>query len=254
MTDEETVAEVERAAIVTGGAGTIGAAIVQLLQREGYRVASVDVTMPAADQPPDDDLLHLVGDIRDPQSVEEVVRKVAERFDRLDVLVNCAGTCHRDSFEQTSLDAWYTDLDTNLTGTFLMSQAAVFPYMRTQGYGRIVNIASVSGYRGGYGPVHADGSGGRSGAGYAASKAGIINLTRWMAQEVGKWGITVNAVAPGLVLSEMTKSGTYSFHDTPIARHASPTEIARSVTYLAAETSAYISGVCLPVDGGLCRA
>src|SRR5947209_18940305 len=109
---------------------------------------------------------------------------VVDQYGTVDILVNNAGTNNRSSFEEMTLEKWQVDVDTNMTGTFLMCQAAIFPFMKRQGYGRIINIASVSGKVGGVGPVHADGSGGRSGIAYAAAKPGELNMTRWTSHDV----------------------------------------------------------------------
>jgi 3-oxoacyl-[acyl-carrier protein] reductase len=241
--------------VVTGAAGGIGRAIAIRMLAEGYDVALLDAV----------DAVHAVAqtagaagshvlDVRDREAVRACFSDVVAQLGRLDVLVSSAGTCHRQSFEDTRPEHWQVDLDTNLSGLMWTCQAAVFPYMREQGYGRIVNVASVSGKVGGIGSVHPDGWGGRSGAGYAASKAGAINLTRWIAREVGKWGITCNAVAPGPIGTAMTAGQQYEFSDAPIARFGTADEVAHAVAYLASGHAAFTTGACLHVDGGLVRA
>jgi 3-oxoacyl-[acyl-carrier protein] reductase len=244
-----------RVAAVTGGAGSIGSAVAIRLADAGFRLALLDV----------DERVHGVADevgaahralldLRDRDAVRRCLDEIAASLGGLHVLVNAAGTCHRESFEKTRPDDWHTDIDTNLSAVMWSCQAAVFPHMRAQGYGRIINIASVSGKVGGVGVVHEDGSGGRSGAGYAAAKAGTINLTRWIAREVGPWGITCNVIAPGPIASPMTVGQEYSFADAPIARFGTPTEVAHAVAFLAHHASGYMTGACLHVDGGMVRA
>jgi 3-oxoacyl-[acyl-carrier protein] reductase len=244
-----------KTAIVTGAARGIGFATAKKLYDSDVQVVLVDV-LPAVHESAKGfaDLTRvnsMVADIRSQSEVRNLFLRVAEQYGSVDIVVNVAGTAHRDSFEETALEHWQTDIDTNLTGTFLMCQTAVFPYMRQQGYGRIVNIASVSGKVGGIGPVSPDGSGGRSGIAYASSKAGVINMTRWIAKEVGKWGITCNAVLPGPIATEMTRGHKYNLGETPINRFGLPEEVADAVEFLARESASYITGACLHVDGGL---
>lgn len=247
-----------RTAVVTGAARGIGFAIAEVLVASGYRVVLVDVldaVHESARALNDPSRVHSVqADIRNQSEVKALFADVANRYRSVDVVVNVAGTCHRDSFEEMSLEHWQTDVDTNMTGTFLMCQAAIFPYMKRQRYGRIINIASVSGKVGGIGPIHYDGSGGRSGIAYAASKAGVINMTRWMAKEVGKWGITCNSVLPGPIATDMTQGHQYNMDEVPVKRWGTPRDVAEAVEFLARESSSFITGACLHVDGGIVMA
>jgi 3-oxoacyl-[acyl-carrier protein] reductase len=247
-----------RTAVVSGAARGIGFATAEKLLQSGYRVVLVDVldtVFESAQKLNDPSSVDPVkADIRNQDEVRGLFASVAERYGTVDVVVNVAGTCHRDSFEEMTLENWRVDVDTNMTGTFLMCQAAIFPYMRRQGYGRIVNIASVSGKIGGIGPVHEDGSGGRSGIAYAASKAGVINMTRWIAKEVGKWGITCNAVLPGPIATDMTQGHQYNIDEIPMRRWGTPADVAEAVEFLARESSSFITGICLHVDGGIVMA
>ncbi len=244
-----------KTAIITGAARGIGKAATERLFEVGYNVVLVDVhesvRQTATILSDGSRVLSLIADIRQYEAVQGVVQKAVERFGRIDVVVNVAGTAHRESFEETTLDVWHMDIETNMTGTFLMCHEAVFPYMKQQGYGRLVNIASVSGKVGGIGPVHEDGSGGRSGIAYAASKAGVINMTRWIAREVGKWGITCNAVLPGPIATEMTRGHTYQMEEVPMKRWGTPEDVAEAIEFLARESNSFITGACLHVDGGL---
>ena len=176
-----------RTAIVTGAARGIGFAIAEKLVSAGNRVVVVDVLDTVHESAKQlnnpSRVLAMQADIRNQDEVRRLMASVVDQYGTVDILVNNAGTNNRSSFEEMTLEHWQGDVDTNMTGTFLMCQAAIFPYMKRQGYGRIINIASVSGKVGGIGPLHADGSGGRSGIAYAASKAGVINMTRWMAKE-----------------------------------------------------------------------
>ncbi|WP_051342540.1 SDR family NAD(P)-dependent oxidoreductase [Pseudonocardia spinosispora] len=254
-TPRDTGAPAGAVAAVTGAAGGIGAAIAARLTADGYAVALLDIS----------DAVHLTRDdigaplsarldVTDREDVQHVLAEVIKATGRLDVLVNCAGTAHRSSFADTSAQEFLRDINTNLLGTFLTCQAAVFPHMRAAGRGRLINIASVSGKTGGIGSVHADGSGGRSGAGYASAKAGVINLTRWIAREVGHLGITSNAVAPGPIATAMTDGHHYDTANIPIGRLGTPEEVADAVSWLAGRGAGYVNGIVLDVDGGLTRA
>ena len=166
-----------RTAIVTGAARGIGFAIAEKLVSAGNRVVVVDVLDTVHESAKQlnnpSRVLAMQADIRNQDEVRRLMASVVDQYGTVDILVNNAGTNNRSSFEEMTLEHWQGDVDTNMTGTFLMCQAAIFPYMKRQGYGHIINIASVSGKVGGVGPVHADGSGGRSGIAYAAAKAAL---------------------------------------------------------------------------------
>lgn len=238
-------------AVVTGAAGGIGRAITERFATDGYRLLMIDmspqVVAHARSLP---DATGVVVDITDHAAVRRQFDSIASDG-RIAALVNCAGTCSRTGFEDFSPEEWHRDIDTNLTSTFFLCQAAVFPHMRDQEYGRIVNIASVSGKVGGLGKSEASGGEGRSGPAYAASKAGVINLTRWIAREVGRWNITCNVVAPGPIGTPMSgHESTYEFGDMPVPRFGNPKEVADAVAYLTDPDRGYTTGACLHVDGG----
>lgn len=238
-------------AIVTGSNGGIGSAICRQLAKSVHRVVGVDRV-----ENPDSGswALETHGlDVTVPEQVREVVDRIAARFGRIDVLVNCAGTAHRGSFACTTAAEFMTDVESSVLGTFLMSQAVVFPHMESARAGRIVNIASISGKTGGTGPVSPDGSAGRSGPGYAAAKAGVINLTRWMARDVGRLGITCNTVAPGPIRTVLTAGHAYDVGDIPLGRHGTAEEVADAVAWLVSTGAGYVSGTVVDVDGGLVR-
>ncbi|MFJ9085502.1 SDR family NAD(P)-dependent oxidoreductase [Streptomyces sp. NPDC102384] len=240
-----------RVALVTGSAQGIGEAIAQRLIADGDTVVLLDIAAAVKDTATRIGAADAVRvDARDTPALQAAVHDVATRFGRLDILVNCAGTCGRESFEELTPATWQRDLDTNLTAMAFACQAAVFPHMRQQGSGRLINIASVSGKVGGIGPIDPAGSGGRSGAAYASAKAGAINLTRWIARQVGAWGITANAVAPGPIASPMAAGAEYGVSQSPIPRMGEPAEVAGAVAYLVGTDSSYTTGICLHVDGG----
>ncbi|MGH3434874.1 MAG: SDR family NAD(P)-dependent oxidoreductase [Sciscionella sp.] len=242
-------------AAVTGAAGGIGAAIATRLVHDGFSVALLDIA----------DTVHTTCneingarsaqlDVADRHEVRRVMDEIVDEVGALGVVVNCAGTAHRTSFADTSPEEFMADVRTNLLGTFLICQAAVFPHMQRARRGRLINVASVSGKTGGTGPAHVDGSGGRSGAGYASAKAGVINLTRWIAREVGRLGITSNAVAPGPITTAMTEGQRYDTSEIPMGRLGTPEEVAGAVAWLACDEAGYVNGTVIDVDGGLTRA
>jgi 3-oxoacyl-[acyl-carrier protein] reductase len=243
-----------RVAIITGAARGIGRGIAEHLYEKGYDVALVDVLesvkQTASEIGPEARVTPYIADIRSQEEVKALMKEVYSKYGQIDSVVNVAGTNHRNSFEDTTLEAWDLDIATNLTGSFLMCQSAIFPYMKQQNYGRIVNIASVAAKTGGIGPIYEDGRGGKSGIAYASSKAGLVNMTKWIAKEVGKYGITCNSIAPGYVETDMTRGNEYDLSQLPVKRNGTPYDIAHATEFLLQKESSYITGVCLHVDGG----
>lgn len=228
----------DRVALVTGAASGIGAEVAAALTGQGARVAGADlaeVTGCAS--------AHRV-DVSDPDAVDACVREVVEQHGRLDILVNSAGIALLDPALDLGIEAWRRTLDVNLTGSWLMAQAAG-RVMVEQGYGRIVNLAS-----------QAASSGLEKHAAYCASKAGINGFTRTLAVEWGPHGVTVNAVSPTVVLTDLGRkawdnpAGTAHRGEIPARRFAEPSEIAAAVVYLASAEAAMVNGAELKVDGG----
>ncbi|OQO92009.1 3-oxoacyl-ACP reductase [Saccharomonospora piscinae] len=242
-----------RAALVTGGARGIGAATARVLAQQGADVLVVDLADSADDLPalrkdfPRQRFAYRRVDVRDEPAVNASVEAAVAEFGRLDVLVNNAGTASRAGLGTLSADEWQRDLDTNLRGMFLYCRAVHQP-MRQQGGGRIINVSSISGLMGG--PRSAGEGGGRSGPAYAASKGGVIALTKWLAKEVGSDGITCNSVAPGPIATALTNSVTYALDDQVIQRMGTPGEVGAAVAYLASPGAAYVTGQVLSVCGG----
>ena len=240
-----------KVAIVTGGSRGIGRAVSIMLARQGANVAFIDRAACLVDDHTKGDVEALGrrsvcvgGDVTDPASCAATVEETIREFGRVDILVNNAGITRDDLAMRMSDTAWAEVINTNLTGSFYMARAVLRPMIR-QRSGRIINMSSVSGQMGNAGQAN-----------YSASKAGLIGLTKALAREVASRGITVNAVAPGFVVTELTESLRDNVKDgikaaTPLGRFATPDEIASAVCFLASDEAAYITGQVLGVDGGL---
>ena len=228
-----------RIALVTGGSRGIGAAIVKQLAGEGCRVASVYY----GDGPGGDAEWSVESDVSDFGAAEELVRQVVDRFGGLDILVCCAGvTADRVSWKMNEAE-WDRVVDVNLKGCFNYCRAAAAKF-KAQGSGRIVNVASINGLRGKFGQAN-----------YAASKGGMIALTKTLARELGRFGVTVNAVAPGLVMTEMTRrlpedKLQAAVNEAVLGRASEPEDVAHLVGFLCSDRARQITGECIRVDGG----
>lgn len=234
-----------RTAIVTGGAQGIGHAIVTMFQRAGARVAVLDrdpATLEAAWARVDGVSTYAV-DVTDTVAVAEVVSRVKEWSGSIDIAVNNAGITRDTVVWKMTDDQWRAVLDVHLGGTFAVTRGVV-PVMRAAGYGRIVNVTSYTGLHGTIGQSN-----------YAAAKGGIVAFTKTVAKETARFGITVNAISPNAATAMVKAVGPERLAEmtatVPLGRFAEPAEMATAVGYLAAEESGYVTGVVLPVDGGL---
>ncbi|MGQ0647819.1 MAG: SDR family NAD(P)-dependent oxidoreductase [Gemmatimonadaceae bacterium] len=237
-----------RVALVTGAARGLGRAAVMRLWERGAAVA-VNVRDGARAESLAGALgergLAVPGDVAAAGVPDDIVRRTLERFGRIDILVNNAAMARSTRFAQLSADEWRESLEVNLTAPFLLTKA-VFPTMQQQGYGRIVNISSSAGRM-----VSTLG-----GAHYTASKAGLLGLTRAAAKELGSFGITVNAICPGMIDTELTHE--HAPPDLlerlaagyPVPRLGTALEVADLICFAASEAAGYITGAAFDINGG----
>lgn len=241
-------------ALVTGGSRGIGKAVVETLAREGAKVAFVyksnaeSANAVVAEQTAlGHEVIAFQADVSQKDEADAIVAKVIEKFSRIDILVNNAGIIKDGLLMAMEESAWNAVIDTNLGSVFNFCQAVMRP-MISQRSGRIINMSSVAAEYGNQGQVN-----------YAASKGGIQGLTRCLATEVGRRNITVNAVAPGFIETDMTEAvrsmGGDKFKEVvagiSLKRLGKPEDIANAVLFLASDDAAYITGHVLTVDGGL---
>jgi 3-oxoacyl-[acyl-carrier protein] reductase len=182
--------------------------------------------------------------VSQPESAETLIKEALDGLGKVDILVNNAGITRDDLIMRMGIDAWREVLETNLFGAFYTLKAVTRPMLKARS-GRIVNITSVSGQAGQMGQAN-----------YSSAKAGLIGLTKAAARELASRGITVNAVAPGFVLTELTQDLPEALQAqiterTPLGRFGTPQEIADAVAFLVSDEAAYITGQVLAVDGGL---
>jgi 3-oxoacyl-[acyl-carrier protein] reductase len=262
-----------RVALVTGGSRGLGRADALTLARAGADVAIADIQLESDDAEVDDwgplaqaakaqglvyteqtvTEIEAMGrraraircDVTDRRQVEETVARVVEELGSVDILVNNAGTLdHVAQLEQQSPELWERDLRVNLTGAFNCAQA-VWPHMRERRLGRIVNMASVAGTLGGFGQ-----------ASYSTTKAGLLGLTRTLALEGARHGITCNAIVPGIIGTEAFHFGRPDMNERMVARTAfrrpgEPQDVANAIAFLCSDLAAYVTGVELNVSGGI---
>lgn len=237
-----------KTAIVTGAASGIGAAIAHAYAAKGARVALLDMNLDAAKATAMDvanGASAYVCNVTDPHSIATAVESVVADAGGIDILVNSAGIVDLAPAEELSQSAWTRTIDVNLTGSFLMAQAVGNEMILTGKGGRIVNLASQAG------SVAIDGH-----VAYCASKFGIIGVTKTLALEWGKHGITVNSISPTVVLTELGRKawdglkGDAMKAQIPTGRFAEPEEIAAAAVFLASSEAAMINGADLLVDGG----
>jgi 3-oxoacyl-[acyl-carrier protein] reductase len=240
-----------KSALVTGGSRGIGRAIVLRLATQGADVAftyrgnaAAAAETAAAVEALGRRVLTIQSDASVGTAADGVVKAVLDEFGKVDVLVNNAGITQDELIMRMTEEKWDSVISTNLSGAFWMIKAVTRPMLKARG-GRIINITSVSGQAGQMGQAN-----------YSSAKAGLIGLTKAAARELASRSITVNAVAPGFVLTELTQDLPEPLQAeitarTPLGRFGTPEEIAQAVAFLASDDAAYITGQVLAVDGGL---
>jgi 3-oxoacyl-(acyl-carrier-protein) reductase len=244
----------DRVAVVTGSARGIGKTIARRLFDAGASVVIVDLNADDVDRAcrevsdasepgGDERVAGFSCDVSQPDAVEALFSSVKKRFGRLDILVNNAGITRDNLFGRMSFEEWKKVIDVNLTGTFLCCRHAL-PMLRKSPFGRIINMSSMS-------------AGGNIGqANYAASKAGVIGFTKTLAIELARRHVTVNAVAPGFIDTDMTRAIPEKFRQhwierIPVGRAGTADDVARVVVFLASRKASYVTGEVVEVDGGL---
>jgi 3-oxoacyl-[acyl-carrier protein] reductase len=234
-------------ALVTGAGRGIGRAIAVRLAREGAQVIVNDVDAHAAEETAKElgGVAPISADVADRTDVLRMIHEVIARFDRIDILVNNAGVFSSAPISQMTEAEWDRVLTVNLKSVFLCSQA-VMDHMKRRRSGRIVNLASLAAKVGGV----------FAGANYAASKAGVVCLTKSLAKQLAKYGVTVNAVAPGVIETDMTRDfpdevQTNFLRQIPLGRYGQPDEVAAAVAFLVSDEAGYITGATIDVNGGL---
>lgn len=236
-----------KTALVTGASGGIGGAIATALHGAG-----ATVTLSGTREGPLNDLAAALGDrvyvmtcnLSDPEAVDALPKQAAEVMGGLDILVNNAGITKDQIFMRMSDEDWQNVIDVNLTATMRLCRSVMRPMMKAR-WGRIINISSIVGATGNPGQVN-----------YAASKAGMVGMTKSIAYEVASRGITANCVAPGFIATAMTEKLTDDQKEKinaqiPAARMGTPEEIAAAVLYLASPEAGYVTGATLHVNGGM---
>lgn len=241
-----------RVAVVTGSAQGIGLSIAKRLAKEGVKVVVTDINIDKVNEAVaeiknnDGEAFGLICDVVNREEVKTLGEKVIEKYGRIDILVNNAGITRDSSFKKMTDEHWDAVLNVNLKSVFIVSQE-LSKYMEINKYGRIISLSSVVALSGNFGQAN-----------YSAAKAGIIGLTKTLAMELGKKGITVNAIAPGFIETTMTQEIPEKIRmeiiaSIPVGRPGSPEDIAAATAFLASEEAGFISGVTLSVNGAMYR-
>jgi len=239
----------KRVALVTGGTGGIGTAICRRLADDGFTVVAGYSNAEKAKRWQQQqteagyDIAIAYADVGDFESCQQCYKEVFEQFGTVSVLVNNAGITRDTTLKRMTPEQWNEVIQTNLNSVFNLSRACLEPMLEQQ-YGRIINISSINGQKGQFGQTN-----------YCAAKAGMHGFTKALAQEVASKGITVNTVSPGYIATDMIMAVAEEIREQiraqiPVRRFGQPEEIARAVSFLAAEDAGFITGSDLSVNGG----
>lgn len=234
-----------KVALVTGGSRGIGAAISMALKDAGYKVAATYAgnDEAAAHFTKETDIKTYKWSVADYEACADGIAKVEADLGPVDILVNNAGITRDAPFHKMSREQWQEVMDTNLSGVFNMTHP-LWPGMRERKFGRVINISSINGQKGQFGQVN-----------YSAAKAGDIGFTKALAQEGARAGITVNAICPGYIATEMVMAVPEKVRDSiistiPVGRLGEPEDIARCVVFLASDDAGFITGSTITANGG----
>jgi len=236
----------EKTAIITGGARGIGQATALKLANKGINIVIADISNEVNKtvkkiKELGKKAIYIKTDVSNKEEVQLLIEKTLKRFNSIDILINNAGISQFNiSFEDIKEEEWNLMMNINLKGVFFCCQA-VLPYMKSKRSGKIVNLASIAAKTGGI----------KSGAHYAAAKAGVITLTKSVAKSGAPYGINVNAVSPGIIETDMTKNVAYEISSIPLGRLGKAEEVAEVICFLASDAARYITGEIVDVDGGM---
>ena len=240
-----------KVAIITGGARGIGKAISELFAKEGAKVIIWDLLDEGINTAQEINKNSGIAEFQkisviDKTAIEVAMKAVFDKYGKIDILINNAGITRDKSLGKMSEEEWDAVVNINMKGVFLCTQA-VAPYMKVNKYGRIVSAASVSGIQGNFGQTN-----------YAAAKAGVVAMGKTWTLELAPYGITVNSVAPGFTMTDMTAQMPPEVIENikksiPTRTVAEPIDVAYGYLYLASDEAKFVSGICLPIDGGVTR-